>query len=55
LAGGVDAATVARITVSWAGKSASLPAGSLEEFRAGLRRLYRETFREQLGDGVEQR
>jgi len=43
-------ATGARLTLHWAGKSAGLPSGNVEELRAGLRRLYRETFREQLGE-----
>jgi hypothetical protein len=45
----VDAAGL-RHTLRWADKSASLPAGHAEEFRAALRRLYRETFRERLGE-----
>ncbi len=47
--GRVVDATGIRLTLGWAGGSTSLPADSVEEFRAGLRRLYRETFGERLG------
>ena len=42
-----------RYTLRWAGNSVAVPAGSAEELRLSLRRLYRDTFREELG-GLEQ-
>lgn len=49
--GGAIETSGARHTLRWAQASTSLPAGSVEEFRAGLRRVYRETFRERLDAG----
>lgn len=41
-----------RVTLRWAGRSVSLPAANAEELRAGVRRLYRETYGERLGDSA---
>ncbi len=49
--GGAVDMSGATLTLRWAGKSASLTAGNAEELRAGLRRLYRDRFREQLDEG----
>lgn len=43
----------AQVTLRWAGRSASLPASSLEALRAGVRRLYRETYGEKLGAAAQ--
>jgi hypothetical protein len=46
--GNAVATTGTRVTLRWADKSVPLLAGHAEELHAGLRRLYRDTFRERL-------